>query len=71
MVLQWNVQEVCAWVERIDGIPNAAVASAFKENGITGCKLLGLSMEDLKTMGVVDSTRGESCARSFLKISAF
>ena len=56
-VLQWNVQEVCAWVEGIDGIPNAAVASAFKENGITGCKLLGLSMEDLKTMGIVDSTR--------------
>jgi hypothetical protein len=50
-VKKWSADEVCNWVNNIDGIQEN-VGSIFKENGITGCELLSLNIEGLKMLGI-------------------
>ena len=50
-VKRWSVDDVCAWVNNIEGIQEDA-GSIFRTNGITGCELLALTIDGLKMMGI-------------------
>jgi hypothetical protein len=50
-VKRWSADDVCNWVNTIDGIEEN-VGSIFKKHAITGCELLALNIDGLKMMGI-------------------
>jgi hypothetical protein len=50
-VKRWNVDDVYAWVNKIEGIQED-IGTIFKTNDITGCELLALSIDGLKMLGI-------------------
>ena len=50
-VKRWSADDVCAWVNTIEGIQENE-GSIFRKNGITGCELLALTIDGLKMMGI-------------------
>lgn len=51
-VKKWSADEVCSWVNNIEGIQEEDIGSVFKTNGITGCELLALNVDGLKAIGI-------------------
>ena len=50
-VKEWTPEEVSVWARKIDGIQED-VGSILKENNITGCELIALTLEGLKMIGL-------------------
>jgi len=47
----WSADDVCNWVNNIEGIQED-IGSIFKKNSITGCELLALNFDGLEKMGI-------------------
>ena len=50
-VKRWTVDDVCAWVNKIEGMQED-IGSIFKTSDITGCELLALSIDGLRMLGI-------------------
>mmetsp|Transcript_2860 Transcript_2860/g.5250 ORF Transcript_2860/g.5250 Transcript_2860/m.5250 type:complete len:346 (-) Transcript_2860:331-1368(-) len=50
-IKEWNYEDVVAWLNKLDGIPDSVVKE-FEDNQVTGRELLALGAEGLKDFGV-------------------
>ncbi|EJK72233.1 hypothetical protein THAOC_06252, partial [Thalassiosira oceanica] len=51
-VKDWNYEDVTAWLNRVEGIPDPVVKE-FEDQQVTGRELISLGVEGLKDFGVV------------------